>query len=186
MKLMKLFALPAVLLTASVAVADPSPHMVLACHVNFTTHENGKPDRQGRSDLYVTVSLENAPNGYLRVITSDPDSIVSFDPFKATGAGLITPQGTFRDVSTSGSWTLNRSLRRADSQEFEEVIINRISRELFYQKQITNKLGAVFYTRTAAGPCADTTSRGGSLKNSMKSTATTAAMTAGTVQMASH
>jgi hypothetical protein len=38
----------------------------------------------------------------------------------------------------------------------------------------------------AAGDTVGTTSRGGTLKNSMKSTATTAAMTAGTVQMASH
>jgi hypothetical protein len=154
MKLVAFPAVPAALLAASFALADQNPQTVtLACHVNFTAQENGKPEQNGRSDLYVTMSVENAPDGHLRVIASHPGSFVSFDTFKATSGGLTTPQGTFRDVSTSGSWTLNRSLRTADSMEFEEVIINRVSGELFYQKQITNKLGAVLYTRNAFGPC---------------------------------
>jgi hypothetical protein len=155
MKLVAYLTVPAALLAASFAMADQAPQTVtLACHVNFTTQENGKPEQSGRSDIYVTMSVENAPNGYLRVIASHPGGIASFDTFKATSAGLVTPQGIFRDVSTSGSWTLNRSLRTADSQEFEEVIINRISGELFYQKQITNRLGVVLYTKNASGPCA--------------------------------
>jgi hypothetical protein len=156
MKHVALFALPAALLTASFAVAEQSPQTVrLACHVNFTSQENGEPEKSGRSTLYVTISVENAASGYRRVIASYPGSFVSFsfDTFKATSSGLVTSQGTFRDVSTSGSWTLNRSLRTADSQEFEEVTINRISGELFYQKQITNKLGVVLYTKNALGPC---------------------------------
>ena len=100
------------------------------------------------------MSVESAANGSLRVIAAHPGSAMSFDPFKSHERGTPTPRGTFRDVSTSGSWTLNRSLRTADSEEFEEVIINRITGELFYQKQVTSKLGAVLYTRTAAGPCA--------------------------------
>ena len=154
MKLVALPAVPAALLAASFAIADQTPQTVtLACHVNFTSQESGKPEQNGKSALYVTMSVENAPDGHLRVIASHPGSLASFDTFKATSMGLTTPQGTFRDVSTSGSWTLNRSLRTADAQEFEEVIINRVSGELFYQKQITNKLGAVLYTRNAFGPC---------------------------------
>ena len=154
MKLVALPAVPAALLAASFAMADQSPQTVtLACHVSFSSQESGKPEQNGKSDLLVTMSVETAPEGYLRVIASHPGSSASFDTFKATSAGLTTSQGTFRDVSTSGSWTLNRSLRTADSQEFEEVIINRMSGELFYQKQITNKLGAVLYTRNASGPC---------------------------------
>ena len=155
MKLIALPAVPAAVLAASFAIADQSPQtVVLGCHVNFTSQESGKPEQTGKSDLRVTMSVENAAGGYLRVIASHPGSAVSFDTFKATSAGLSTPQGTFRDVSTSGSWTVNRSLHTADSQEFEEVVINRISGELFYQKQIANQRGAVLYTRTASGPCA--------------------------------
>jgi hypothetical protein len=154
MKPAAFLTVPAALLAASFAVADQNPQtVVLACHVNVTSQENGKPEHNGKADLAVTMSVETAPNGYLRVIASHPGSFASFDTFKATSAGLTTPQGTFRDVSTSGSWTVNRSLRTTDSQEFEEVIINRVSGELFYQKQVTNKLGAVLYTRNAFGPC---------------------------------
>ena len=154
MKLVALLTVPAALLAASFAVADPTPQTVmLACHVVFTSQENGKPEQIGKADLDVTMSVENAPDGNLRVIAAHSGTVVGFDTFTATSGGLITPRGTFRDVSTSGSWTLNRSLRTADSQEFEEVIINRVSGELFYQKQITNKLGAVLYTRNASGPC---------------------------------
>jgi hypothetical protein len=154
MKLVALFTLPAALLAGSFAVAEQNPQTVtLACHVNFTSQETGKPEKTGRSDLYVTIAVENTPDGYRRVIASHPGSFVSFAAFKATSSGLVTPQGTFRDVSTSGSWTLNRSLRTADTQEFEEVTINRVSGELFYQKQVTNKLGVVLSTRNAFGPC---------------------------------
>ena len=156
MKLVALFALPAALLATSFAVAEQLPQTIrLACHVNFTSQHNGAAEKSGKSDLYVTMSVENAATGYRRVIASYPGSFVSFsfDTFEATSSGLVTSQGTFRDVSTSGSWTLNRSLRTADSQEFEEVTINRISGELFYQKQITDKSGMVLYTRNAFGPC---------------------------------
>jgi hypothetical protein len=159
MKRAALVAVPAILLTASVVVAAESPQTTLACHVNVTSQENGKPDRQGTSDLYVTVTLEDAVSGALRVIRSNHGTVASFDDFRATSAGLVTPQGTFRDVSTSGSWTVNRSQRQGDSQEFEEVVINRISGELFYQKQITNRLGIVLLTRNAYGPCVPVTHR---------------------------
>lgn len=154
---MKVFAalvLPVAMLGASFATAQESAHPVtFACHVEFTSQENGKPDRVGSTDLSVTMSLETAPNGYRRVITSHPGSLVSFETFAATSAGEATPHGIFRDVSTSGSWSLNRSLRMADSQEFEEVVINRLSGELFYQKQITDRFGVVLWTRNAFGPC---------------------------------
>jgi hypothetical protein len=158
MKLIALVALPAALMTASLAVAQQIPGTVtLACHVDFSFQQGAEPEKVGRSDLYVTVSLENTPNGYRRVIASDPGRSLSFDTFQATSSGLVTPQGTFRDVSTSGSWSLNRSLRTTDSQEFEAVTINRVTGELFYQKQITNKLGAVLYTKSAFGPCVQVT-----------------------------
>jgi hypothetical protein len=159
MKLITRVALPAAaLMTASLAVAEPIPETVtLACHVDFSVQQGQEPEMTGRSDLYVTVSLANTANGYRRVIASDPGRSLSFDTFEATSSGLVTPQGTFRDVSTSASWSLNRSLRASDSQEFEAVTINRVSGELFYQKQITNKLGTVLYTKTAFGPCAQVT-----------------------------
>jgi len=158
MKLITLVALPAALLTASLAVAEQTPGTVtLACHVDFSFQQGTEREKAGSGDLYVTVSLENTPNGYRRVIASDPGRSLSFDTFQATSSGLVTPQGTFRDVSTSGSWSLNRSLRTTDSQEFEAVTINTVSGELFYQKQITNKLGIVLYTKTAFGPCVQVT-----------------------------
>jgi hypothetical protein len=158
MKLIALVALPAVLMTASLAVGEQIPGTVtLACHVDFSFQHGAEPEKAGSSDLYVTVSLENTPTGYRRVIASDPGRSLSFGTFQATSSGLVTPQGTFRDVSTSGSWSLNRFLRTSDSQEFEQVTINRVSGELFYQKQITNKLGTVLYTKTAFGPCVQVT-----------------------------
>jgi hypothetical protein len=158
MKLIALVALPAVLMTASLAVAEQIPGTVtLACHVDFSFQQGREPEKVGSSALYVTVSLENTPTGYRRVIASDPGRSLSFDTFQATSSGLVTPQGTFRDVSTSGSWSLNRFLRTSDSQEFEQVTINRVSGELFYQKQVTNKLGTVLYTKTAFGPCVQVT-----------------------------
>lgn len=154
MKVLAALVLPAAVLSASLVHAQGTTRPVtFTCHVAFTSQENGKPDKSGKADLYVTLSLENVPSGFRRIIASHPGSIASFDTLAATSAGEATSHGIFRDVSTSGSWSLNRSLRTADTQEFEQVVINRLSGELFYQKQIADRSGVVFSTRNAFGPC---------------------------------